>query len=73
MWRGLQQVSHMVCARIGQGSPYELTPTDFASGKVRRAPGKRNLLYRLRTYKKVYVRLEDDKTRLAAAEAHSLG
>jgi hypothetical protein len=33
--------------------------TPLYAGKIRRAPGKRSLLYKLNTYKKVYVRLDD--------------
>lgn len=34
--------------------------SDMVAGKLRRAPGKRNMIYKLADYKKVIVRLADE-------------
>lgn len=48
-------------------------PRALGVGKVRRVPGRRNVRYKLKTYKKVYVRLSDDKTQIAPPDnAHAL-
>lgn len=42
---------------------------DTPAGKLRRASGKRNALFRLKTYKKVYVRIDDGPAAPAAPAA----
>lgn len=55
----LQKIYNVKVARI---------TTYISPGKVRRAPGKR-LLFKLKDYKKVYVRIDDGKTGIDAPAA----
>jgi hypothetical protein len=44
---------------------FAVVTTDLIAGKIRRAPGKRSLLYKLATYKKAYVWLADTPIKAA--------